>query len=932
MHDPPSPPGGEPATGIDTVAEASGGPRPDEPSRQLRPGHPPGTLIGRYVVVKQIARGGMGEVMLAYDTTLARNVALKIVLPSVASAESRERMLREAQAMARLSHPNVVGIYDAGVHDDEVFLAMEYVDGVTLRDWLKEPRSRREVLSVLKQAGRGLAAAHKADIVHRDFKPQNVIIARDGRVCVLDFGIARGVAPGKGSPASSRPEAPPSEPKGAALLEKTITLEGSVLGTPGYAAPEVMLGHEADPRADVFSFCVVLWKALYGSMPFPTELFAYANAVCGNEPLRLPPVKGPRWLHEVVVRGLERDPAARFASMEALLVALDASPVRRRATVLAGVLVALSVTGITLAELHHRAAVAAACRAEGDVIVTAWSAGSHEAARQAMLSETDAFAKERTDKTLERLDDYARAWTAEQSASCLATRVARTQSEAAHSNRSDCLLEGRMQLEIVVQTLASGDPGAHRHSLATVNSLPRPGLCAEVGGGRSLYWLPADPSARDRSLAGRRDVLRSEVLRVTGSLADAQKLAEHAISVAHDAGDGQLEARAEHALGKVLSKRYEIDGALQHERRAVARAEAVGADHLAGLAAADAAFLLDNRLQHHDEARSWLELAQGKLARVGGDEALELEVAVSQVALDQEHDPRRALEENARAIDLARRVDGELHAIYCDQIGNRGIIYDVLGDPAGAARAFRQEVDCDVNASGAHAPGLGLDYGNLADDQIALGQWDDAVASARHAAEVREAIDPKNPMLSWIYALEALALDGAHRYAEAEGMARRAVDLASENPSDMPLALFGLGLARAGQGDARGAKAACGQAAGLAEGPPKPEEPYYEDVLGCIGAAELSLGDVAAARKDLEQSVALPVRLSPGELAMSRFALARAYAASGPRGKPAADLDRARSLATDARDDLRGVVQTYPFRRPGLEQVERWLAQQEGRR
>lgn len=917
-------------TSIETSVDAAGPPPAGKRPRIAEIAHAPGTVIGRYVVVKQIARGGMGAVMLAYDTTLARNVALKFVLTSIASPEARERMLREAQAMARLSHPNVVGIYDVGVHAGDVFLAMEYVDGVTLRDWLKEPRSRREVLSVMKQAGRGLAAAHKADIVHRDFKPQNVIVARDGRVCVLDFGIARGVATSKGSPAASPPAGPPSGAERPPLLEHTITQEGSLLGTPGYAAPEVMFGMDADQRADIFSFSATLWKALYGTLPFPSELYAYASAISSEEPVPPPPSRAPRWLHEIVLKGLERDPVARFASMEEVLAALDANPWKKRTIVLACALVGASAAVAALGWGHHAAAVAAACRAEGDAVATSWNATSREAARQAMLAEPDPFVQERTDRTIDRLDDYARAWSAEQTGSCVATRVDKTQSEVAHQRRTECLLEGRMQLDIVAQTLASGDHGAHRQSLATVNALPAPRLCTAAEAEKTLVSLPAEPAARERALAARREVLQSEVLRVTGGLAEAQQLAEHAITVARESGDGQLEARAEYALGKVFSKSYQIEPALQHERRAVTKAEAVGADHIGGMAAADAAFLLQNRMKRPDEARSWLDLAHGKLARLGTDEILELEVAVSDVAMDQEREPRRALEENARAIELARRVDGELHGVYCDQIGNRGIILDALGDPAGAERAYGQEIECDVKASGPHAAALGLDYGNLTGDQLALGQWDDAIASAQHAAEIREAIDPKNPMLAWIYALESLALDGAARYADAERAARRAMDLASDNPDDLPLALYGLGLARAGAGDARGAKAACARSVELSGETPRPEDPYYEDVYGCLGEAELALGDVIAARGHLEQSVALPLRLSPGELAMSRFALARAYAASGPHARPAADPERARSAAIQARDELRRVAQTYPFRKAGLDQVEAWLAQHEG--
>ena len=506
MSDCPGDPASLPVETPDAIAtrpRPPSSPAPEIASPTPAVGHPPGTLIDRYVVVKPIARGGMGAVMLAYDTALARSVALKVVLTSVASPETRERMLREAQAMARLSHPNVVGIYDVGVHDGDVFLAMEYIDGVTLRDWLKQPRSRREVLAVMKQAGRGLAAAHKAGIVHRDFKPMNVIVARDGRVCVLDFGIARGL--GQGEPSPSAGTIPVQPPGQQPLLDHTITLEGSLMGTPGYAAPEVLLGLEVDPRADVFSFSVTLWRALYGTLPFPSGLEEYLSAVCGTAPVRTPVSNVPHWLRDVVMRGLEREKGARFESMAEMLAALDANPWKKRIAAATSALVIAAAASAVLAKIHHDGAVRAECRAEGDAVAASWGPVSRESTRRALVAETDAFAAERSERTLERLDDYARAWAAEQTGSCMASRVAKTQPEAVHEKRTQCLLERRTQLEIVAELLASDDHNAHRQSLGAVNSLPAPRLCTAAAAERMSLALPAEPAARAKMLAARRE-------------------------------------------------------------------------------------------------------------------------------------------------------------------------------------------------------------------------------------------------------------------------------------------------------------------------------------------------------------------------------------------------------------------------------------------
>ena len=231
---------------------------------------PRGASIGRYVVIDRIGEGGMGVVYAAYDPELDRRVAIKLLQASERgdrSTEGRARLLREAQAIARIAHPNVVGVHDVGTFGDGIFVAMEYVEGTTLRAWLAErPRAAREILAMFLQAGRGLAAAHAKGLVHRDFKPDNVIVGNDSRARVLDFGLAQAVA-GSEAFAQSR-VVPPSAESGPSLsLETPLTQTGVLMGTPLYMAPEQFLGKKTDSRTDQYSFCCALLEALWGEHP-----------------------------------------------------------------------------------------------------------------------------------------------------------------------------------------------------------------------------------------------------------------------------------------------------------------------------------------------------------------------------------------------------------------------------------------------------------------------------------------------------------------------------------------------------------------------------------------------------------------------------------------------------------------------------------------
>ncbi len=258
--------------------------------------------LGRYVLIEPIGAGGMGVVYAAHDPQLDRKIALKLLREEegVRPDGSSERLLREARAMAQLSHPNVVTVHDTGTFEDQAFVAMELVEGWTLDGWLRAaPRASDDILEIYLQAGRGLSAAHAVGLIHRDFKPSNVLVGQDGRVRVTDFGLARSVravqAGDAAGPAQSSPQS-----------------SSSLGGTPAYMAPEQFRGGPPDPRTDQFSFCLSLAESLRGGRPPRTE----HGTVLEDARRSLP------WLEEILARGLASDPERRYPSMDALLQAM----------------------------------------------------------------------------------------------------------------------------------------------------------------------------------------------------------------------------------------------------------------------------------------------------------------------------------------------------------------------------------------------------------------------------------------------------------------------------------------------------------------------------------------------------------------------------------------------------------------------------------
>src|SRR5712692_6504979 len=308
-----------------TGAETDGDTLMREVADALEPGGPGevsfqrGATLGRYVVLDRIGQGGMAVVFSAYDPELDRKVALKLLRP-VASAgeEAQARLLREAQATARLQHPNVVTVYDVGEMDGRVFAAMELIDGVTMRRWLAEhTRSWRDIVRAFVQAGHGLAAAHRKGLVHRDFKPDNALVDAEGRVRVADFGLARTVDEWSAALPADAGAGAGAEPRSPALAAE-LTRTGTLMGTPAYMSPEQRRGASTDARTDQYSFCVALFEALYGQRP------AAGRDVSSLSAVAVPRV--PARIRRALLKGLNENPVQRHPSMEALLAELQRPP------------------------------------------------------------------------------------------------------------------------------------------------------------------------------------------------------------------------------------------------------------------------------------------------------------------------------------------------------------------------------------------------------------------------------------------------------------------------------------------------------------------------------------------------------------------------------------------------------------------------------
>ncbi len=518
-----------------------------------------GDSLGRYVIISVLGSGGMGVVYGAYDPDLDRRVAIKLLRigdGSRTDTYGRGRLIREAQSLAKLAHPNVITVHDVGEHDGRVFVAMEFIGGPTLKTWLDaRPRGPQEVLDVMRRAGRGLVAAHAKGMVHRDFKPDNVMLELDAggvrpeRVLVMDFGLA--------SPAGSKGSGSPDldlDTSGGSLssMEKVanLTRTGAVMGTPAYMAPEQHAGAATDARTDQFSFCVTLYEALYGRRPFEGDSLPVltANTMRGKV-LPPPPKSGvPRWLFDVVRRGLSVKPSARWGSMGELLDALDRDPTRARRRVVAlaavGGLFGLGYLGFDLAEKRRLSE----CEATAATIDDVYRPDVAQRIEEAFSATKLDFAEDTWARLEPLLKARADEWRDARYEACADQQLAANLRDA----QDDCFELNRQAFIDELDDLANADK--NRVSTALGRSLQRvPLRCLDENWLRHRPPLPQDPEARAEVFAIRRDLARAATLRGSGRYEEAMSLSDDALARAQQREQTSLIAAGHLSRARTLS-------------------------------------------------------------------------------------------------------------------------------------------------------------------------------------------------------------------------------------------------------------------------------------------------------------------------------------------------------------------------------------------
>ncbi len=744
-----------------------------------------GASIGRYIVLAMVGRGGMGEVYAAYDPELDRKVAVKLlrVKPGngVSLSEGRQRTLREAQAIARLSHPNVVVAYDVGTFEDKVFIAMEYVEGNTVTYWLQvQPRTWREILKVFMDAGRGLAAAHDKGLVHRDFKTDNVMVSRDRHVRVMDFGLARQAEKpaaagaetaeptttpkpipirilGSGPSLDGPPEAPtmvithePSAPvplaghSSSGMFDARLTRTGAMMGTPAYMAPEQFLGTPTDARSDQFSFCISLYEALYNERPFEGASMTTltANVVQGN--VREAPAgsKVPLWVRKVLLRGLRPRARDRWPSMEALIEAFEKDPnIQRKkwAAAAAGVAV---IGGLAFGGWRLLVDQRQVCSGGPPKLAGIWDLrkpgepepSRHAQIRKAFMATGKSYAPDVFVTVSRALTTYAQNWANMHKDACEATEVRREQSAEVMDLRMACLHErlGGMRALMDVFSDASGE--VVENAVSAANSLASLDRCSDIPLLRAVVRPPEDPATLSKVTELRKRMAQVKAQYDSGRWRHGAKAASALVADTREANYQPLVAEALGLLGGIACKSENADLAEQAYTESFWLADASRHDEVRAEAAVMLVYIVGYQKARYADAHRWATAADSILQRLGG------------------HDLLRAW-----------------------LLNDVGTVYFAEGQKEAAVKAMRDALVLKRKALGPDHPDVGASEGNVAIALAQLENYQEALVHIQRSLGLLErGLGNAHPDLADQMSNNGEILNALGRYVEARKSFERA--------------------------------------------------------------------------------------------------------------------------------------------------------------
>jgi eukaryotic-like serine/threonine-protein kinase len=871
-----------------------------------------GAPIGRYVILSPVGSGGMGIVYAAYDPELDRKVAVKLMHidadRETLSGNRRDRLLREAKAMARLSHPNVVAVHDVGTIGDDIFVAMEFVDGQTLTDWMQIRRPWRDVLTLFEQAGRGLAAAHAKDLVHRDFKPDNVLVGSDERPRVTDFGLARAMT--EPSEAKSMPVEPTVETElshGSDLLASPLTLTGILLGTPAYMSPEQLAGERADARSDQFAFCVAAWEALYGQRPFAGGTPAALSLAVLEGRRRTPPRDRdvPQRIRRALERGLEARPTDRFPSMDALLDALGTDPARRWKRLgwgaSAGLVLASAIVGGTFFGREHQVCHGASAKLAG-----VWDDERRQRVETAFDAIGRSYAKSTFTTVGAGLDAYASAWATAYTDACEDTHVRGAQSSELLDLRMGCLDRRRTELQELVEQLASADASTIRVAPRAVQGLGELGTCADREALLAPLRPPSDPARRRAVEEVETTLARLRAIRGVGKFPEALALAQTTYEDALRTEHRPVVADAGYELGVLQWINGDPKAGVATLEAAFHEAIAGHHDERASEAASEIVHIYAANLENFEASATWAMHVRGLLQRLGRDPDTDARLTN---ALGILHEKRGDYEEALRlyqaSADARERTHGRADLGVANAINNIALVLEIQTKYAEALEKHREALAIRAEIGGAEHPDVADSHNNLGLVLQGMGRLEEAKQSFERSIAIHDAaMGPGS--LSCASALNNLgalmnSLDEPERALELFGQALeiRERELGSDNAMVASI-LKNRGNTLIGLERFDEARPELERALAIQQKQLGADHPYGAETITYLGNIERYTGNHDAAIARYLEAIDLLERAFPdghGMTAQTHLYLARARRDAGHAIAALADFERALPMA-----------------------------------
>lgn len=952
------------------------GSEPTEPASggDLATAAPPGGHLGRYVVKRLIGSGGMGVVLAAHDPELDRPVAIKLLHRD--GGQAQERLVQEARAMARLHHPNVVMVHDVGVCDGRVFVAMDLVEGETLRRWMEaRPRGWREIVALFVAAGRGLAAAHAVGLLHGDFKPDNVLVDARGTPHVADFGLAR------------------SELDGAAPIG----------GTPAYMAPELRADNAHGAAVDQFAFAVSLWEAVCGELPFGSADGQGERKRTGV--LTAPAPDVPRWLVATLRRALAPLPEHRFPSIAMLVDHLERGLGRRRRWAIAGAS-ATALVATALIASRFVQPEGPNCELAGRATERVWNTGTRVQVAASFLATTRPHAAATLTRVVDAIDRRTTQLATARISACEATHVRGEQSASTLDRRMECLDRRLDGVRALVALFAAGaDNELLDRAYDATNALPGPEDC-EAG---PVAGEPVAPAATRVQIAAARRVFADAKAKFdAGKHVDAARILTSlralASSLAYPPLTAEvllLHARVTAAQGKAAAARAAFEeaalaaAAARNDSRIadawldeIALLADAGGDvegAAARLPAAEVAVARAGRPEQREEylvvrsdiesvkasyavAIADLEEARASIARRGqaksyaatrmamrlasvlslvgrNDEALALDQSslASWSALFGPDHPKVAQIQNnvairldargryaearqllARSLSIKERTFGPAHPSLAFTLNNIGMVAGHQGQLADERAAFERALAIRETALGPNHPLVASSLGNLAEVRRVEAKLPAALALGQRSVAIYErAYGPDHPdVAASLLALGRIQLD-LGQLADAETTAQRSLAIRQRVfGADHEKTVDSMELVAdifAAQHREREACALRAREVAAIEKSSGKDHPTLAVPLAEHARCLYDAGDATAGRVAAERAVAIGAHqeIDPTDLAIAQFSLARALWSSV--------ADRARAIEL-ARAALAAYSAGPTAATPDMHEVEHWLA------